>query len=138
MTEERYPVKDTKFPTPYDDQIAKYAQWLEKSNDYWWDVALTAPSELSFKHFMLSFALIQNLESPSAHEVQEALYQSPELTLADLEWHYDRVKGMNWPEKFIVAKQIEYFKAHGTLQGCDRQKIVDYYRKHKNFEGFEF
>ena len=109
MTEERYPVKETKYPTLLDDLIAAQTKWLKENNHPLWEEAQRAPSEISFKNYILRFLKagygdeIQQFvegktdELPSPYTVGNELWSHPDVSLADLEWNYKLARAENSP-----------------------------------------
>lgn len=124
FTGEHYPVKDTKYPTPFDDVIAKQTQWLKENNHSLWERAQSTPSELCFKVYMLSFGNLYDSneiqdyvdhktdEIPSMLKVRMELANHPDTTLEDLEWRLALAKGT--PAVVGMKKKIAKFKEeHG-------------------------
>ena len=126
MTEERYPVKETKYPTLLDDLIAAQTKWLKENNHSLWERAQEAPSEISFKNYILGFLkagygdeLQQFVEGktdelPSPFVVQHGLLNHPDMSFADMEWHYKLTRAANSPAVKGWIKKIDKFKKeHG-------------------------
>lgn len=125
-TEEKYPVKNTICPTPFDNEISKTTEWLKENRPNAWEIAQTAPSEISFKLYLFSYIHadygdeLQDFTDgktdipPSSFTEQVKLYDHPNLSLADLEWDLERAKAANSPFVVNLKKIIAKFKEeHG-------------------------
>ena len=123
---EKYPVKNTTCPTPIDDAIAEETAWLKEHNPSLWEETQKAPSEISFKIYMLGFVnadyglTIQNLvegksdKQPPTAEAAEILRNHPDLTLRDLEWEFEWYKAANSPAVVPALRRLKEFKEkHG-------------------------
>lgn len=122
MIQEKYPVKNTKYPTPLDDAIAAETEWLKENNHGLWETAQKAPTEISFKTYILGFlkagfgdeiqAVVEGKtdELPSPFIVSGTLRRHPDVCLADMEWWYYLAKGSNSPAVIKAKKALEDFK----------------------------
>lgn len=95
MAQSKYPVEETKYPTPFDEEIAEKVKWLQNNVPYFWEEAQSAPSELCFKIYMLSqihsdyirrIVYDKNSEIYNSFKEQNKLYNHPAISLDDLEW----------------------------------------------------
>lgn len=124
MNTKKYPVANTSCPTPLDARIAKMTDWLEQNNHPLWETAQSAPSEISFKIYIIGFLLADGDDGvadwcdgetdrkPAPVQTLVDLRNHPATTLADLEWEYGLVKNTIAGPR--ILKRIEAFKkSHG-------------------------
>lgn len=109
--EVKYPQSFT-IKTKFDQEIIDKISWFKENNEYWYEKAQEAPSEISCKFFVLGFILADNF-SFSVIDEQENLIKNEQTTLEDLKWlmaHSHRMQKSSW------AKKIEDFqKKQGPL-----------------------
>lgn len=119
----KYPVANTAYPTKIDDRIAKMTDWLEQNNHPLWEIAQSAPSEITFKRYIISFLFANSPDAadwcdgktdvePLPVTVSAELLHHPDMSLADLEWEYNRVKHTIAGPR-IKARIDEYKRTHG-------------------------
>ena len=118
--ENKYPVKNTAFPTKFDNEIDRLANNLRNTNDFSWDKTQQAPSELSFKisalKYVMGYAMAEQrsleIDGITPHDEICRLENEPRITLADLEWLRDYARARNSPEVVKYKKLIEAFNAN--------------------------
>lgn len=91
MTQSKYPVEETKYPTPFDEEIAAKVKWFKENYRFIWKTIQSAPSELSFKIFMLSHIREDHVkklveEINYSYEIEKLLSEHPDISVEDLEW----------------------------------------------------
>ena len=124
MTTRKYPVANTACPTKIDDRIAKMTDRLEQNNHLLWEKAQSAPSEITFKRYIIGFIVADSLdevadwfigktdEVPLPVAVCAELLHHPDMSLADIEWEYNRVKHTIAGPR-IKARMDEFKRTHG-------------------------
>ena len=123
MTTRKYPVANTAYPTKIDGRIAKMTDWLEQNNHPLWEIAQSAPSEITFKRYIIGFLFANSPDAadwcdgktdvePLPVTVSAELLHHPDMSLADLEWEYNRVRHTIAGPR-IKARIDEYKRTHG-------------------------
>ena len=124
----KYPLEHTACPTKLDKQIAAKAEWLRTNNRGLWEKAQSAPSEITFKIFILQcigFSYADDIEDyengitdklPRPYATIRELHEHPNLSLEDLEWEYKRYRAMNSPAVIPAKERLDAFKRkHGII-----------------------
>ena len=117
MIKEKYPVKKTRYPTPFDEMIVQKTKWLKEKYPYFWSKLQEAPSELSFKIYVLSLIhkdYIKQVVGDEENEIfasiktQDELYDHPDISLEDFMWCL--ISAVNTPLFLQIIDKMNRFK----------------------------